>query len=67
MNIGEPAVLTKLPRAGLSGDGRSRFCQVYGVTNGQRKKRKEICAAVDGNSVNIFEVCCRYQRLVQEC
>ena len=54
--MGEPAALAKLPRAGLSGEGRTRFCQVYGVRDGQRKKRHEICAAVDGNSLNIFEV-----------
>lgn len=56
MEIGEPAVLAKLPRAGLTGDGQTRFCQVYGIRNQLRKKRHEICAAVDGNSLNIFEV-----------
>lgn len=56
MEIGEPAVLAKLPRAGLTGDGQTKFCQVYGIRAQQRKKRHEICAAVDGNSLNIFEV-----------
>lgn len=56
MEIGEPAVLAKLPRAGLSGDGQTSFCQVYGIRDGRRKKRHEICAAVDGNSISIFEV-----------
>ncbi|KAK5939258.1 hypothetical protein PMZ80_008561 [Knufia obscura] len=56
MEIGEPTVLAKLPRAGLTGDGQTKFCQVYGIRNQQRKKRHEICAAVDGNSLNVFEV-----------
>lgn len=56
MEIGEPSLLTKLPRAGILGDGRTRFCQVYGIRDGQRKKRHEICAAIDSNSINIYEV-----------
>jgi len=57
MEIGEPAVLARLPRAGLTGEGQTKFCQVYGIRAQQKKKRHEICAAVDGNSLNIFEVC----------
>ncbi|KAK5077856.1 hypothetical protein LTR64_003743 [Lithohypha guttulata] len=56
MDIGEPTVLVKLPRAGLTGEGRTQFSQVYGVRDGQRKKRHEVCAAVDSNSLNIYEV-----------
>ena len=56
MEIEEPTVLAKLPRAGVTGDGNTSFCQVFGVKDGRRKKRHEICASTDGNSVNIFEV-----------
>lgn len=56
MEIAEPTLLVKLPRAGPSEEGSRRFSQVYGVRDGKSKKRHEICAAVDGNSLNIFEV-----------
>lgn len=56
MEFGEAVVLAKLPRAGLTGEGQTRFCQVYGIRDAARKKRHEICAAVDGNSLNVFEV-----------
>lgn len=56
MEIGEPTLLAKLPRAGPSDEGSRHLSQVYGLRNGLCKKRLEICAAVDGNSLNIFEV-----------
>lgn len=57
MDIGEPTLLAKLPRAGPSEEGSRKFAQVYGVRDGKIKKRNEICAAIDGNSLNVFEVC----------
>jgi len=56
MEIEEPALLAKLPRAGFQGNGNIGFGQVYGLQNDQRKKRQEMCAAIDGNSINIIEV-----------
>lgn len=56
MEISKPQLLAKLPRAGLGDQGRSKFCQVQGISNGRTRKRNEVCAAVDGNSVNIYEV-----------
>lgn len=56
MEIGEPALLAKLPRAGTSEEGQRKFSQVYGIRDGKTKKRNEICAAIDGNSLNVFEV-----------
>lgn len=57
MEIGEPTLLAKLPRAGTSEEGSRKLSQVYGVRDGKTKKRNEVCAAIDGNSINIFEVC----------
>lgn len=56
MEIGEPTLLTKLSQPSVICDSGVQFCQVYGIRDGQRKKRHEICAAVDGNSLNIYEV-----------
>lgn len=56
MEVGQPSQLAKLPRAGIAGDGKIQFCQVFAVQDGYRKKRQEVCVVVDGNSVNIIEV-----------
>lgn len=56
MEIGAACALAKIPRPGLVGNGEARFCQVYGVRDQQKRKRHEICAAIDGNSLNIYEV-----------
>lgn len=56
MEISKPQLLSKLPRAGLGDQARSKFCQVQGISHGRTRKRNEVCAAVDGDSVNIYEV-----------
>ncbi|KAK4935215.1 hypothetical protein LTR66_015484, partial [Elasticomyces elasticus] len=56
MDISEPVLLTKLPRAGLDGNGDTKFAQVYGVAaDGKRRKRNEICVATDGNSITVHD------------
>ena len=57
MELSDPVVVTKLPRPGVTSTGQTRFCQVHGIRNGHRKKRQEVCAVIDGNSINIIEVC----------
>lgn len=64
MEISEPTLLAKLPRAGTSEEGSRKFSQVYGLRDGRTKKRNEVCAAIDGNSMNVFEV--RYVQLAEE-
>lgn len=55
MEISQPSVLTRLPHtSGIT--GRILFAQVHGVRNGIKRKRQEICAVIDGNSVSIYEV-----------
>lgn len=56
MEISKPQLLSKLPRAGLGDQARSKFCQVKGISDGRTRKRNEVCAAVDGDSVNVYEV-----------
>lgn len=58
MEITAPHVLAKLPRTSKP-DATSFFGNVYGVRDGAvKKRRKEICVAVDGDSLSIYEVCC---------
>lgn len=55
MEIGEPVVLARLPKA-LQENYQHKHGHVYGLTAGQKKKRHEVSVAVDGHSVNIYEV-----------
>lgn len=55
MEISEPVVVAKLPRLQVE-SGRNLFSTVYSLKNGVKRKRQEICAAVDGDSINIYEV-----------
>jgi hypothetical protein len=54
MDISAPTLLARLPRTNKPGN--IRFGQVFALRNGLKKRRKEICAAVDGNSLNVYEV-----------
>ncbi|KAJ9613203.1 hypothetical protein H2200_003144 [Cladophialophora chaetospira] len=53
MDISDPIFLAKLPRSKKQ-DG-FHFGTVYAVRNGLKKRRKEICAAVDGDSLSLYE------------
>src|ERR1700679_3973344 len=56
MKIEEPVVLARLPRT-LQENNQHKHGHVYGLTAGQKKKRHEVLVAIDGHSVNIYEVC----------
>ena len=55
MEIEEPVALAKLPRPFQTG-GRVQFGSVWGIHGQVKKRRHELCTAVDGNSLGIYEV-----------
>ncbi|EXJ75270.1 uncharacterized protein A1O5_01966 [Cladophialophora psammophila CBS 110553] len=55
MEISTPHVLSRLPRPAKP-DATTRFGTVYSVRSGLKKRRKEICVAVDGNSLGLYEI-----------
>ncbi|KIW64026.1 hypothetical protein PV04_08987 [Phialophora macrospora] len=54
MDVSAPISLARLPRASRP-DG-IHFGAVHAMRNGLKKRRKEICAAVDGDSVGLYEI-----------
>lgn len=55
MEISEPAELASIPSSHV-GNGKKFYTQVYGLVGGRKRKRQEISVAVDGDSINIYEV-----------
>ncbi|RMZ89443.1 hypothetical protein DV736_g3308, partial [Chaetothyriales sp. CBS 134916] len=55
MEIGEPVALRKLPRP-AHGNGKVHFGSIWALRPQSKRKRHEICAAVDGDSVNIYDI-----------
>ncbi|KAL2406444.1 hypothetical protein ABEF95_015514 [Exophiala dermatitidis] len=55
MELTAPIVLAKLPRT-TKPDATTEFGNVYSVRDGVKKRRKEICIAIDGDSLSIYEV-----------
>ncbi|OAP65765.1 hypothetical protein AYL99_01737 [Fonsecaea erecta] len=55
MEISTPQVLARLPRPARQ-DAVTRFGTVYAVRDGLKRRRKEICVGVDGNSLGLYEV-----------
>lgn len=55
MEIGEPVFLARLPKP-FSGAGKTRFGPVWGLNDDAKRKRHEVCAATDGDSLNIYSV-----------
>ncbi|EXJ84822.1 hypothetical protein A1O3_05495 [Capronia epimyces CBS 606.96] len=55
MEITAPHLLAKLPRT-TKPDATTSFGNVYVVRDGVKKRRKEICVAVDGDSLSVYEV-----------
>lgn len=55
MDISEPVTLARLPRSPQK-SSEVRFGPVWASRSGVKRKRHEICAAVEGTSVNIYEV-----------
>ena len=48
-------VLVRLPR-GPRTDGRTSVTPVHSFNAGRKRKRNELCAAIDGESINIYDV-----------
>lgn len=55
MEISAPHALVRLPRT-TRPDAATYFGCVCAVREGMKRRRKEICAAVDGDSISIYEV-----------
>jgi hypothetical protein len=55
MEIKQPVVLAKLPRS-LQDTNQHKYGPVYGLTAGVKRKRHEVAIAIDGISVNLYEV-----------
>lgn len=55
MEISPPVVLARLPKP-LVDKGKVRFGPVWGIRDGAKRKRQEICTTVDGHSVNVYSV-----------
>ena len=66
MEIGEPVALTKLSKP-LQNGGRVHFGSIWAVHGQTKKRRHEICTAIDGDSLNIHEVCDREAQITSHC
>jgi len=55
MEIEQPVVLARLPRP-LQENSQHKYGHVFGLNAGQKRKRHEVSVAIDGNSINIYEV-----------
>lgn len=55
MEVKQPVVLARLPRS-LQDTSQPKHGPVYGLTRGQKRKRHEVSIAIDGNSVNLYDV-----------
>lgn len=56
MNISCPAVLAQLPQPLFETNGQTYFGPCYGLRGSRKRKRLEIAAAVDGETLNIYDV-----------
>jgi hypothetical protein len=56
MSLQGPAVLAQLPQPLFDKDGQTQFGPCYGLTGSRKRKRFEIAAAIDGETVNIYDV-----------
>ncbi|PGH32807.1 hypothetical protein GX50_04408 [[Emmonsia] crescens] len=56
MELQAPSVLAQLPRPLGASAGKCQLGEVYGVEGSRKRKRYEVAAAIDGESVNIYNV-----------
>ena len=56
MILQEPSLLAQLPRPLEFSAGRTYVGNVYGVDGQRKRKRFEVVSAVDGETVNIYDV-----------
>jgi hypothetical protein len=62
--IHKPFVLATLPRPLDHTEGRIVAREVYGLRDGQKKrKRTELVVGVDGETISIYDVCFPHQTL----
>jgi hypothetical protein len=64
MELCSPTVLARLPRP-FPRSGKVQFGSVWGLRNGRTRKRHELCAAVDGDSLNIYSVSSSKSKLLR--
>ncbi|KAI1927984.1 hypothetical protein LOZ65_002197 [Ophidiomyces ophidiicola] len=56
MALQAPSLLAHLPRPLGVGTPKCQFSEIYSLTGGKKRKRYEVAAAVDGESINIYSV-----------
>ena len=54
--IQNATVLAELPRSLLGNDGKTFVTDVYAVARNKKRKRSELAIAIDGESVNLYDV-----------
>lgn len=57
MDLQPPSVLAQLPRPLQASTGKIRIGEVHGLADSKKRKRYEVAVAVDGEAVNIYNVC----------
>lgn len=56
MDLQYPSVLASLPRPLHASTGKTRIGEVYSLADAKKRKRYEVTVAVDGETVNIYNV-----------
>jgi hypothetical protein len=56
MDTQSPVVLAQVPKSVLGSNGKIQFGSCYGLSESRKRKRFEIAAAVDGETLNIYNV-----------
>lgn len=57
MDLQSPSVLAQLPRPLHAATGKTHIGDVNSLANAKKRKRYELAVAVDGEAVNIYNVC----------
>jgi hypothetical protein len=57
MDLQSPSVLAQLPRPLHATTGKTRIGDVNSLADAKKRKRYELAVAVDGEAVNIYNVC----------
>ena len=57
MDLQSPSVLAQLPRPLHASTGKTRIGDVFSLADAKKRKRYEVAVAVDGEAVNIYNVC----------
>lgn len=57
LSLQEPYVVATLPRPVDTTTGRYKCAEVHGSEPGSRKRKRELVVGVDGEGVNLYDVC----------